>query len=209
MGIIKKGILGGFKGKVGTVNGYVLKGQDIMRGQPEQRTVPFSKKELANQQKFGDVQAWLRPLTIFLRVGFQDYAPTFEGFVAAKSHIMKNAMFTDDAGAHIDPAKALVSFGDQEQATTAAAVSESTNTITYSWEGGTYDFDDRAMFLVYDIEGGVADFDTAAVRRTNEGGVFKLNENFSGKTVHVYLAFVAEDRKRRSNSQYLGTVTVL
>lgn len=209
MAIIKKGILGGFKGKVGTVSGYQLNGQDIMRGQPEQRSVPFTKNELANQQKFGDVQTWLKPLTIFLRVGFQNYAPTFQGFVAAKSYNMKHAIVVDDDGAHIDPAKALVSFGDQEQALTATAISESVNSITYSWDGGLYDFDDRAMFLVYDIAAGRADFDTAGVRRSNKSGVFKLNENFSGKTVHVYLAFVAEDRKRRSNSQYLGTVTVL
>ncbi|WP_316811929.1 DUF6266 family protein [Pedobacter heparinus] len=209
MAIIKNGILGGFKGKVGTVIGYHLKGQEIMRGEANERTKPFTEKELANQQRFGDLQYWLKPLTVFLRVGFQDYAPTFEGFVAAKSYNSKHALVKDDAGTHIDPALALVSFGDQEQATTASAVSEAENSITFNWEGGKCEGDDRAMFLVYDIEGATADFDTAAVKRRMRTGVFKLSEDFSGKAVHVYLAFVAEDRKRRSNSQYLGIVNVL
>ena len=55
---------------------------------------------------------------------------------------------------------------------------------------------------------GSAEFDTAAVKRQLGNGVFTA-EAFSGKSVHVYLAFVSEDRKRRSNSQYLGVITVL
>ena len=209
MAIIKNGILGGFRGKAGTVVGYHLNGQDIMRGLANERSKPFTEKELANQQAFGDLQLWLKPLKVFLRVGFQDYAPTFQGFVAAKSYNSKNALVRDDAGAHIDPALALVSFGDQEPALTASAVSETENSITFNWEGGKCESDDRAMFLVYDIAGGKADYDTGAVKRRMKAGVFKLNEDFSGKAVHVYLAFVAEDRKRRSNSQYLGIVNVL
>lgn len=209
MAIIKHGILGGIKGKAGTVVGYHLNGQDILRGLANERTKPFTEKELANQQVFGDLQRWLQPLTVFLRVGFQDYAPTFKGFVAAKSYNSKNALVKDDAGTHIDPALALVSFGDQEQAVTASAMSEVENTIIFNWDGGKHQGDDRAMFLVYDIEGGRAEFDTAAVKRRMKTGAFKLTENFSGKSVHVYLAFVAEDRKRRSNSQYLGIVNVL
>ncbi|MNY52570.1 hypothetical protein D3C86_1882550 [compost metagenome] len=67
------------------------------------------------------------------------------------------------------------------------------------------------MFLLYDLdaEEPEAEFDTAAAKRKLETGTFKLEKNFSGKTVHAYLAFVSEDRKRRSNSQYLGVVTIL
>jgi hypothetical protein len=209
MGIIKNGILGGFSGKTATVVGYHLNGQDIMRGLPKERTKPFSKKELANQQIFADLQFWLQPLKVFLRVGFQNYAPKFQGFVAAKSYNSKNALVSDDAGVHIDPALALVSYGDQEQALTASAVSDIENSITFNWDGGKHESDDRAMFVVYDIERGLADYDTGAIRRGLKTGTFKLNEKFSGRPVHVYLAFVSEDRKRRSNSQYLGVITVL
>ncbi|MEQ7802085.1 DUF6266 family protein [Pedobacter sp. ASV1-7] len=94
-------------------------------------------------------------------------------------------------------------------AETASVVSEDTNTVTFNWSGGKREHDDRAMFMLYDIDGCEAEFDTAAVKRQFETGVFKLQKNFSGKTVHAYLAFVSEDRKRRSNSQYLGLVTVL
>ncbi len=93
-------------------------------------------------------------------------------------------------------------------AETASAVSESPGTVTFRWSGGRWEHDDRAMFMLYDIDAGSAEFDTAAAKRQQESGIFTA-EAFSGKSVHVYLAFVAEDRKRRSNSQYLGMITVL
>jgi len=209
MGIIKNGILGGFKGKTGTVVGYKLKDQDIMRGVGDGRTAPFTKGELKNQSKFGVSQRWLQPLTEFLRVGYKDYNTRYEGFVAAKSYISKTAMKQDDAGFHVDPALALLSYGDMDLAETASAVSEHPNTVTFKWSGGKREHDDRAMFVIYDIDGHEAEFDTAAVKRQLETGVFKPGKDFSGKSVHVYIAFVSEDRKRRSNSQYLGVITVL
>lgn len=209
MGIIKKGILGGFKGKVGTVVGYQIDGQDVMRAVPNVRSVPFTENELKNQKCFGDLQSWLQPITGFLRVGFQGYAPTFRGFNAARSYNATNALVKDGTGAHIDPALALVSFGNMEQATTASAMSEAPNSVTFNWEGGRYMYDDRAMFLVYDIAGKKATFDTAAVKRSAMTGTLTLDPAYSDREVHVYLAFVSEDRKTRSNSQYLGAITVL
>lgn len=209
MAIIKHGILGGFKGKAGTVVGYRLKDQDVMRGLPNVRSTPVTKGELANRTKFVASQVWLQPLTEFLRVGFKDYTARYEGFVAAKSYNSKHAMTQDDAGFYVDPELALVSFGDQNQANVASVSSEAENSITLTWEGGEHAYDDRAMYVVYDIDGRAADFDTASVRRSLKKGTFQLNKDFSGKSVYVYLAFVSEDRKRRSNSQYLGVVTIL
>lgn len=208
MAIIKNGILGGFSGKSGTVVGYQLYDQSVMRGLGKTRKVPFTPAELKNQTKFSTPQRWLQPITEFLRVGFKGYAKRFEGFNAAKSYLSKNAVRSDDAGFYIDPKLALVSFGDMDLAEKASAVSESPGTVTFKWSGGESEHDDRAMFMLYDIDGRNAKFDTAAVKRKLETGVFSA-EDLSGKSVHVYLAFVAEDRKRRSNSQYLGVVTVL
>ncbi|SMC94534.1 DUF6266 family protein [Pedobacter nyackensis] len=209
MGVIKNGILGGFKGKTGTVVGYKLKDQDIIRGVGDGRKAPFTNGELKNQSKFGVSQRWLQPLTEFLRVGYKDYNTRYEGFVAAKSYISKNAIKQDDAGFHVDPELALLSYGDMDLAEKATAVSESPNTVTFKWSGGKSEYDDRAMFVLYDIDGQDAEFDTAAVKRELKTGVFNTSESFSGRSVHAYIAFVSEDRKRRSNSQYLGVITVL
>lgn len=209
MAIIKNGILGGFKGKAGTVVGYYANGKDLMRGMPRLRTSGPTLKELANREKFAYVQAWLQPLLEFLRVGFQDYAPDFQGFVAAKSYNSKNAVIGSSPYFQINPALALVSFGDMSQATTASATAESPNVISFNWTGGNFVYDDRAMLMAYDITGAKAIFNTASERADSGQARLKLDETFTGKLVDVYLAFVSEDRKRRSSSQYLGLIAVI
>lgn len=209
MAIIKKGILGGFSGKAGTVVGYHAKGKDLMRGVPRIRTSGPTPKEQANREKFAYVQAWLQPLLEFLRVGFKDYDPNFQGFLAAKSYNSKNAVIGNAPYFQINPALALVSFGEMSQATSATAVSESPNTMTFNWTGGNFIYNDRAMLMVYDITGGLASYNTASERADSGHAILKLDESFSGKLVDVYLAFVSEDRKHRSTSQYLGLLPVL
>lgn len=210
MATFKNGILGPFNGKVGTVVGYELNGQYVMRGVGEKNpNIPATKKELANRKKFAIAQDWLYPITSFLRVGFQNYAPTFQGFSAAKSYLLKHAVKGTYPDLFIEPASVLVSFGDLEPAQSVNVVSETPYTLTFTWEPGEHMYDDRAMFLVYDIEKKAAKFDTAASKTQNKKGTFVLSPGFSGREVHVYIAFVSEDRKRRSNSQYLGIVKVM
>lgn len=209
MAIIKNGILGGFKGKAGAVIGYHADGKDLMRALPKPRSSKPSALELVNREKFAYVQTWLQPLLEFLRVGFKDYSPNFQGFVAAKSYNFKNAVIGTTSYIQIDPALALVSFGDMSQAATASAKSESAHTINFHWTGGSFTYDDRAMLMAYDITGASAVFNTASERADSGYATLKLNKSFSGKLVDVYLAFVSEDRKRRSRSQYLGLIPVI
>ena len=52
MGVIKKGILGGFKGKVGTVVGANWKGLDTVRSMPSSVANPRSAGQVLNRSKF-------------------------------------------------------------------------------------------------------------------------------------------------------------
>lgn len=209
MAIIKNGILGGFSGTVGTVVGYRAKEKDIIRKKPRLRTSPPTPGELANREKFAYVQGWLQPLLEFLRVGFQNYKPDYEGFVAAKSYNAKHAVIGNSPYFQINPALALVSFGDMSQADHATATAESNNRIRFNWTGGNFVYDDRAMLVAYDMVGGNARFNTASELAKGGQAILKLDESFAGKQVDVFLAFVSEDRKRRSISQHLGLVTVI
>eukprot|EP01133_Synstelium_polycarpum_P013490 gene13490-15894_t len=209
MAIMKNGIMGGFSGKVGTVVGYKLKGKDVMRGKPQKRKGKPSPKEQDNREKFGYVQLWLKPLTDFLRVGFNNYHPNYQGFVAAKSYQLTHVVKKVEEKYFIDPAQALVSFGSLSPAIEASVLAEKPASLTFNWKGGKYHYDERTMILVYDIANERAYHDTAAVRRSTGTYVLELTKSYSGKEVHVYLAFVSDDRKNQSNSQYLGAVTVL
>ncbi len=209
MARLKNGILGGVSGTVGTVVGYRWRGKDYVRSKPRPRTSPPTKKEQKNREKFAYTQQWLQPLIEFLRVGFKDYHENYEGFVAAKSYNAKHALIGFSPYFQIDPSKAVLSYGDMDRATDGAATAEVQDYITFRWTGGNFTYDDRAMLVAYDITGEVACFNTASERADGGYARLKLPEEMRGKQVDVYLAFVSEDRKRRSISQYLGLVTAL
>ena len=209
MAIFKNGILGAFNGKVGTVVGYELNGVPVGRSLPSKRKGKISEKEMANRKKFACLQAWLQPLTSFLRIGFKDYDPKFQGFVAAKSYNSKHALSGEYPDFVVDPSLALVSYGSLTLAETATAVSEMPGTVTITWTNGSYQSMEKAMVVLYDIDSKRALVDAAATWRASQKFEWVLGAHHSGKKIHVYLAFIAFDQSERSNSQYLGEVTVL
>lgn len=209
MARIKRGILGGVSGTVGPVVGYRWRGKDFVRSKPRPRTSAPTTKELKNREKFSYVQQWLQPLTEFLRVGFKDFHEDYEGFVAAKSVNAKNAIIGFSPYFQIDPSKALVSYGDMSQARYATATSEEPDYLTFKWSGGNFEYNDRAMLVAYDITGQFASFNTCSERADGGYAKLRLAGDLSGKHLDVYLAFVSEDRKRRSNSQYLGLIKAM
>lgn len=211
MATIKNGINGGFKGKVGKVVGYKLKGQDVMRTVGERTTKPTAK-ELLNREKFAITQEWLRPLTDFLRIGFQDYQPLYEGFVAAKSYNHKHALqCSEDNKFFINPELALVSFGQMPLPNEMSVESREDQELSFTWSTEQpYAHNDHVMVLTYDLDSTQirARYQTSIGQRKKGTAVFKLGKEDKGKAYHIYIAFVSDDRKKRTNSKYLGKLTI-
>ena len=207
MGVLKNGPFGGFTGKVNNLVGYEVNGQFRIRARPKERTTPPTAGELENRKKFDMVQAWLRPLTLFLRTGFQHYKPTFEGFTAAKSYLMKNALVGEKPNEVIDPSKVLVSFGRLPLPQQARAELSGAREITISWSATERQpLDIRSMYVIY-IPGGHPFAETAGPVYSKGEVKVSFPDGFTGKAL-VYLAFVREDRKDRSNSVFLGEITI-
>ena len=71
MGTIKKGILGGFSGKVGTVVGSSWKGISYMRSLPLKVRNPRTLRQLDQRSKFAIALGYLKPLNGLLRIGWK------------------------------------------------------------------------------------------------------------------------------------------
>jgi hypothetical protein len=208
MAVLRNGPNGGFSGKAGSMIGYRLNGQDIIKGLPKKRKRrKISKLEQANRDKFALTQKWLKPLIDILRIGFKDYAPTFQGFVAAKSYNSKNALKQLEDGSHyIDPALALVSFGTLTLPETISMECIN-NEIIFNWStDGHFGAIDQAMVLAYMPETGIAICDTAAAKRFKGTASLRIPKNPKGHDIHIYISFVSYDYTQRSNSKYLGNL---
>ncbi|MES2455276.1 MAG: DUF6266 family protein [Bacteroidota bacterium] len=210
MGRIKNGILGPFTGKVGAVVGYMIGEEAHMRSLP--KTKKYTDAELLNQQKFKLVQDYLDDLKDLLKVGFKGYYTKTGGFRAAVAYTRKKALVSDDAGFYIDPALFKFSGGDLTGAIDPAVTLVGADQMRIDWNVVELPYQiksDQLMLLIYDTE-------AYRSKQLIFDGPFRkdgtltvdLPPYFKGKAVDVYIGFVAADRSRQSDSQYLGRISV-
>jgi hypothetical protein len=214
MAKFNNGINGPFSGKLGTVVGSTYMGEPYMRAAPTKGRMrkKKSKDAKANRNKFGGVHAWLHPLLDLLRIGFRGYKPRSHGYNGAKSYTLDNCLQIVNGIKQINPALVKVSYGDLPLPDGLAVEKSASGLLTFSWDGNTElvngaSASDQVMIAVYNPE------------KSYSGAYIKLTGNFrhtgmdtmkvaKGQTCHVYIAFIAADRSRQSESVYLGEITV-
>jgi hypothetical protein len=200
-----QGPVGAFIGKIGPVVGGVWKGKPYMRGRWLRKAQP-SAAELLNRNKFKELHIWLQPLIRMLRIGFKGYSPTVEGYNAAKSYNLKNAVILKEDKYEIDPSRILISYGSLPlSAVTSCEVME--GKLHVSWDpsnpgepGSSFD---RVMIVAYKPGVNHIRYFSVDARRKDGSDIMEIAAPGS---YHVYLAFFADDRTSQSNSCYLGVV---
>jgi Family of unknown function (DUF6266) len=164
-----------------------------------------SEKELANRKKFAAAQSWPAPVLEFVRVGFGGYSQRSQGFVAAKSWLLKNAFVSDGEKLRVNPALVKVSSGNLPNPTEISVRWTETRNLKFTWDT-TNDgsgFCDQIMMLAYDVEMPFARFNTTGQFRSTGEDILSIDPSH-GKNFQVYAAFNAADRSRQSDSIYLG-----
>ena len=211
MGTIKKGILGGFSGKVGTVIGSSWKGIAYMRSIPQSVKNPRTQPQLMQRSKFSVTMSYLKPLNQILRTGWKLQANKQSPINAAMSYHIANAIMGDYPDYEIDVSKVLVSVGSLTPAVNAMAIVTG-GTIEFSWSNnsgnGSAKLTDKVLIAVVNQARGEAVTSCAAAERKDSTFVVQLPANWSGDEVHIYLGFVSEDGREVSNSTYMGSVTI-
>jgi len=209
MAIYKNGINGAFSGKIGAVVGVTSKGKSYMRALPSKRTGPVSEGEKASRDKFAKAHHWLKPVLPFVRAGFKGYSDTAEGFLAAKSYLLKNAFEHNGNSLVINPALVKVSHGDLPLPRDITAAKVGADKIQFTWDITDVNKDnayDQVMLLAYDIENEVVYYHISGQLRMNGTDELTVGTVPFERTFHLYVAFVAADRSRQSDSVYLGTI---
>jgi hypothetical protein len=202
------GAVGPFQGKVGNLIGATWKGIPYMRSRPVRKAKP-TENELLNRNKFAILHNWLKPLLFILRVGFNGYSRTVEGYNAAKSYNLKNALTLVKENYELDPAKILVSYGNlllPENLTCSLHGRELHFTWDYTNRGDGDHPKDRTLLLAYDPKSTMyPDYTLSGACREEEKDVLKITRP---GIFHIYFAFLSDDRTKQSNSCYLGVVEV-
>lgn len=211
MGTIKKGILGGFSGKVGTVVGGSWKGISYMRSLPQKVKNPRTEGQVSQRTKFSITMFYLKPMTAFLRTGWKLYANKQSPFNAAMSYTLANAITGNYPDYDIDPNKVLVSRGSLLPASNTD-IDTSGGNITLTWDDNSgisnAKATDKALVAIVNPIKGEAVCDTAGAERMTGSQSVSIPADWTGDELQAYLGFISEDGKEVANSMYLGAVTL-
>ena len=211
MGTIKKGILGGFSGKVGTVVGSSWKGISYMRSLPQKVRNPRTEPQKSQRSKFALSLGLLQPMTALLRTGWKLYAHRQSPFNAAMSYTINNVIIGSYPDYEIAASKLLVSRGALTPAASGVAAIESGNLVFY-WNDNSgvksAKATDKALIAVLNIAKGEAITDNAGAVRATGLQTVALPAEWSGDSAEAYLGFISEDGREVANSVYLGSIAI-
>jgi hypothetical protein len=212
MGTIKKGILGGFSGKVGTVIGGNWKGIDYMRSKAASISNPKTEAQLDQRARFGAALKFLQPLTAFLRVGFKNYAVKMTAFNSAMSYNLNNALTGAYPDYSIDYESALVSRGSLPGALNPQIQNASPNQVEYTWQDNSLDStasaNDKVLLVVLNPARQKAITIIGGSERSSGVQTIEVPSIWSGEELQCYIAFQNANQSVLSNSVYAGPLTV-
>ena len=208
MATIKKGIMGALSGSVGPVVGATWKNIPYVRikatQQGKKRTA--SPAQLANQQKFKFMNAWLEPFHPYVTIGFANLSAGRTELNTAFKINYHEALETTANGLAINYERVCLSRGNLSGLILALVERIQPNTIVLNWnqQGGITAYNDQLMLVVYSPVLKLADGCIGLAKRSDGKLDFTFNPKLGGQSLELYLSMVSLNRKRVSNSQYLG-----
>lgn len=209
MGTHKKGILGGFKGKTGTVIGSRWKDKAVMRSLPEQRSKRISQSQLEQREKFKLMIDFLSNMSDLLSFTFGSYTQKESGFNAAVSYNFNKAVMGSASPFYIDYSLTLLSRGFLLAASTAKAEAAAGNMVQFSWadNGNTAKSNptDIAILIAYCPDTNRSVYVTDGATRSDLALALDTSA-FAGRTVETWIAFRKEDNSQVSDSVYTGSI---
>ena len=211
MGTIRKGILGGFSGKVGTVVGGDWRGISYMRSLPRKIRDPRTPAQMNQRTKFALSVNYLKPMNSVLRSGWKLYANGQSTINAAMSYTIANAITGVYPDYSIDPGKVLISRGGLTSAFNAIAIA-SNGVIEFVWDDNSGVNDakqtDKALIAIVNrTEGEAVTVSEGAERKTGMQTI-ALPARWTGDTVDAYIGFISDDGMEVADSVYLGNILV-
>ncbi|MDI1255877.1 MAG: DUF6266 family protein [Flavobacterium sp.] len=212
MATIRKGILGGFSGKVGPVVGSTWRGKDVMRSLPKKGNRIATAEQLEQRAKFGLMTRFLAPLSGKLSVYYGQPSEDKSRMNLATSYHIREAITGIYPDYTVDYPKVILTKGELLGLESAAAVAQAGAIMTITWEdnaGQSQAKADDVLFSVfYNQTKGLLEWQQSAIRSAATATV-NLPNHWTGDTVHCWASFASADDKLVANSRYLGGLTLL
>lgn len=208
MGEFKQGPWGELRGKLGNVVISKRNGKSIVQTKAI-RTGKSSPAQLNQQSKFTAAVDFYRPISDVVMVTFSK-AKASNGAALARGHFLQNAISGEAPNLVIDYSKIKIAKGTLPLPLNPSASNQGT-TINFTWEDNSImssaQATDRAVLVLHcpAMQGSIAIMDAAP----RDNGTATVNAKvFAGQEVHTWLAFLRADKKKASDSIYVGKMNL-
>jgi len=211
MSKIKKGILGGFSGKVGNVVGAFWKGKAVMRSLPGSVHQPETTSQMGVRQRFSLLSVFLSRLYSAISIGFKDREDGTTFFNEAMRANYEDAVTGAYPAQTIQYNSVVVADGNLTNCGAVAVSDSGTGDIDLTWQDnsgtGTAEATDNVYACIYNVEKDVS-VTLNVGSRADATFSYTYPTSWQGDTAHVWL-FAQNEQGKCSRSQYVGTVSPL
>jgi len=209
MGTIRKGINGGFSGKVGNVSGMNWRGMSVVRSLPQKSNKPPTAKQLEQRLRFGCVTQFLTPVCPLLQQYFGEPDGVRSRRNLAISYHVREAVTGTYPDLQVDYPKVVLTMGhlpgvQQPVITSLANAAFEISWLDNSAQGQARATDTLLVVLYNEAKKEFKWVNEAA--RGEESFVVHTDVSWSGDVVHCWLSFCALVGSRCSVGFYGGGV---
>lgn len=212
MGEIKKGILGGFSGTVGTVVGSNWRGKDIIKSRPKASGKTPTASQMEQRVKFAAAISFLAPLKGIQSLYFGEPSGSKSRVNLAASYLITQAMEMQDGLPVFVFSKVLITKGEVAGFENATATPGAATSLAFAWVDNSTQAkaspDDAFCIAVYSEVLQLFHLADGVATRQDAGATVQLPAVFAGKQVQVYAWFRNAQENAASNSIYLGSSTL-
>lgn len=211
MAKLKLGIFGPISGKLGPLVGGTWNGIPYVRQSPKSTSTLRSEAQLANQHKMVFINQVLQPFHAYISIGFQHLAIGKTAISAAYSANYQRAVSGVYPDLVVDYSQLKLSSG-KLPGLINPVVSLDEDILRLTWEkanGNKGSYNDQLMLVLYAPGVNIADGFVGTALRRDLHCSFQFNPKMRGLPLEVYVALTSMDRKRISDSMYLGRVAGL
>lgn len=210
MAILKAGANGPFSGKVGSIVGYELYGQGIIRSLPRKTNRPPTKLQIINRARIKVCSAFLGEMKRGIAFGYQYAVPEgsrFGTFQQAQSYTLKNSLDYDaDGMPYVNPEKVLFFRGDLPVPSRLEFELHEKGLLFRWTDDAALDRSDSLVAMLYNPEQNEGDFLSNGAHYEKGEYLWEIDLQRLKKdgSTHVYAGFHSPLDKQMSNSVYCG-----
>lgn len=203
MGRLDKGLLGGYTGKLGTTVGSTWKGINVVRTYQPNVANPRSDKQVEHRSLFSQVtEIGSLLLADVIKPLWDRNAKQMSGYNA----FIQANMLAAAKEKKLTPERFVLSKGRIGSTNIDVLITESA--LRVQWEYATLPVfgkdSDMAFVIVFDGSMNILEYSAGAVNREERHVSFDHDGSLHGSAESVVVAFLSEDGKLNSNTEFVN-----